>query len=205
MSSINITSALTGGLAAAFLTLISRHVFDRLAAWRLSRGITAEAELLPSGGARIRFTNTGVRAIESAIVYLSLDFDPVADCADSATPDRVIIGPHHPHQLTDDRLCWAAMGNPYQIDIYPGERQAADFFRITEGAIELPSELGWAQDDGDVKSRALLTSQAYKGEIYIVSKNTIRRAFDVSIDPHTEDRVRLTPTEFIGRMKFIWG
>ncbi len=90
-------------------------------------------------------------------------------------------------QVREERLCWSINGNPYQTDIYAGERQGLDIFEVGDCWIEIPSESGWGantyENGRQGKARVFLNRKRYEAVIKIVSKDTKAKEFKVVIDP----------------------
>ena len=196
-------AALTGGMAGAVITLFTRWVSGTLRIWKLSRSLVAYPQRQQDNFG-IRVCNRSVHTIEDATAYISLGFDPQTDVLDG----YAFIGTHYRIGLCEDRLCWSIAApdpNPFRIDIFPGEKQALDFVRFHADRIEIPSEQGWADEAKGKRSRVFLKKKHYEGELHLVARNTLRRSFDLVIDPTTgQGTVTLKPVKFINVFVFLF-
>jgi hypothetical protein len=195
---------LSGGLAGAFLTLVTQKVSGALRVWYLSKSITAKGEEIP-GGCRVRIWNHGKSSIERAIGYISINFDENVDLVDGE--ELAFIGVHHRKKLEEDRLCWSIASSdphPYVIDIYQGEAQALDLVRFDDDKIVIPSEQGWDDKQLHRRARVFLHKRRYEGSIHIVAKNTLRRTFDLVIDASSgKQEVTVSERKLKGFIRFF--
>ena len=195
---------LSGGLMGAVLTLVTQKMSVTLRVWYLSKSITATPEEIP-GGYRVRIWNRGKCSIERAIAYISINFDENTDVIDGE--ELAFIHVRHRIKLNEDRLCWSIAStdpHPYVIDIYQGERQALDLVRFDPDKIVIPSEQGWDDKELHGRARVFLHKRRYEGCIHIVSKNTLRRTFNLVIDASSEKpKVILSPRELKGFFRFL--
>ena len=200
--------ALTGGVAGAFIAFGLSRLHDVARTCLLSATVQMEEDL--EGLGRVRVVNNGLRAIERAFAFITLQYNPAEDVID-VQGKTAFISSNHRVPLSDDRLCWAvatpATRNPPVVDICPGERQGLDIAQIGPNWIEIPSEQGWSDGTQDRKSRVLLRKRKYFGKVSILAANTLRRDFELSIDP--EDQVhpvktRPMATTFGGRLSLMY-
>ena len=193
--------ALTGGLAGALVTLFMQKAFEVLRIWHLSKKLKLEKDTRLLG--HFRVCNYGMQTVEDAIVYISLTFDPKTDIIDNME-EQAFIAKHNRVGLCEDRLSWAVAApvpNPLSVNIYPGEKQLLPIIRIHPNQFEIPSEQGMATQTKGKKSRVFLKIKRYKGSLYIVARNTLRRDFDLVVA--LDGDVTLTERPLINFLKLL--
>lgn len=199
-------SAATGVITGIVGTWMVGPARERQRLWSLSNGVKL-SNFSPEGTNhyRIQVHNTGTETICDAVGYLTLNNDP----SDIVSGLSAYEGPGHHSNVMDGRVCWALGGNPYKVDIFPGEKQLLNFAQCrscsTEQQIVIASELGF----GDVKekpARVFLKQKRYCGKLKIVGKNILARAFSVELAVAGGSFAKIhepVPEPFICRWPFV--
>lgn len=199
-------SAITGVVTGAIGMWVVGPARERNRLWALSNGVQLR-NFSPEGTNhyRIQVHNTGIETIQDAVGYLTLN----NDLSDIVNGRPAYEGPGYQSNVVDARVCWAVGGNPYKVDIFPGEKQLLNFAQCVAGPsqqqVVIASELGFG-DCPSKPARVCLRQKRYNGTLTIVGKNILSRAFSVEIavanntfaDVHEPD-----PEPFIRKWPFV--
>jgi hypothetical protein len=180
------SGAAFGALATLFVNYLSTKF--RVDMYYSKLGLEPQNKV----GSRVsaRIFNGYSYPMNDAVAYITI-YHELSDVVPSPNNnyDAFIKPPDHVKVVEEDRLCWSLDGNPYEIDIYAGERQSLDVFEVVDSQdwIQIPSERGWGSEKYENgrqgKARVFLKRKRYEAEIKIVSRDTKAKKFTVAMDP----------------------
>jgi len=178
------------GISGAFTAVLVQVIWPIIRVWCNTRSIEFERIDRQGDKYAIRIKNSlSFWPLKKCIAYITINNAGQDVHVDSTIPTFVVEG----IQIKEDRLCWSYNDeekNPTEIDIYSGESQRLEFYKIrtlTTGTspkkyFEFPSEKGWANDvNPNIKSRCLLQAKEYKVHIKIVSASSKEKTFEFKI------------------------
>lgn len=187
-----VQAALIGAVSGAAFGALASLLVNSLSTWFRIKMFSCKLHLEPPQKFGVRVTSRVFNAYDfpmnDAIAYITV-YHQKEDVRHPPNNgyDAFIKPPDDVKLVREERLCWSINENPYQTDIYAGERQGLDLFEVGDCWIEIPSENGWGavtyENGRRGKARVFLNRKKYEAEIKIVSKDTKAKKFKVVIDP----------------------
>jgi len=177
----------TGGLAGALVSFVLNTGME----WFRRKDLTNKLKLEFGRPHELKLAgtveNSGTRPVRKCWIYVTVECTD-EDKLDPPNGKLAFVTRKSPYLIKDARTCWSYAGasnNPAVMDIYSKERQTFELLEIAANGdwIKIFSE---AYDN---PCRVYLNARkTYRGEIRIVSEDTIGKSFVIEIDPSDRGR-----------------